>query len=780
METDRHNGGTSMNGKRFLAGLLTAVMTISLLTVSAGAVTFSDMTNHWAKTDVEYLATLGVVNGTSATTFTPDRAMTACEAVIFCSRATGVSDVDKAAISEVWADTLEEIMPESLYSWAGEEMAVCLETGIISETELRSLAQSDGLVKSISRETLAMYLVRAMQLEPLAKSLTSYPLNFADTASISGVLQPYVYVLNSYGIVEGDQYNQFLPSRSLTRAEMAVMLRRTLDFMEERGLYAELPAYTDYAWTGGTIAAVTAGGSGSTLLTLDSELTGTNTVSLASDVKIYENNMLSDTSALRVGQYARVNLSKTGAAESVRLGGTLTVLSGTVSSITQDRMSLVAEGVTRSLAIDRFTAVQVGSKTGGAELIDLAAGYTTAQCYVDAMGHLAGVKLSGGSRSAEGILVSVAEAADGQSLQISSFNGESQRYTLPVGAGVTVNGVAGSLSASHAGDYVSMRVDNENANRLVSISVDTVTQYVQGVVNNYTYAKAVNTITIGKVGSSTSETYDIAANAVVRYNGTEIALKELEKNSYATVRLSGGQAAEIDAWPGSTTTEGVIDSITYGTPTILAVETAGGGVVTFELDLNNLPSVYRDGKSSSIDKIRSGDAITVTVRYNQVATLETTSQSANVTGTITRVVQDTSGVTIDVQLTDGTTASYTVAEGVSVTQDGAAISPYSLKPNDKVAMVVSGSQVISIEVDEGTSSSTQLNGTVLLPNTTERTLMIQLDNGTVLTVDVSDANFTSTSGSSTSLGRLNAGDTVQVYGSYSGAKFVATLVLKIG
>ena len=58
-------------------------------------------------------------------------------------------------------------------------MAVCLETGIISETELRSLAQADGLVKAISRETLAMYLVRAMQLEPLAKSLTSYPLSFA-------------------------------------------------------------------------------------------------------------------------------------------------------------------------------------------------------------------------------------------------------------------------------------------------------------------------------------------------------------------------------------------------------------------------------------------------------------------------------------------------------------------------------------------------------------------------------------------------------------------------
>src|SRR5699024_10365301 len=149
------------------------------------------------------------------------------------------------------------------------------------------------------------------------------------------------------------------------------------------------------------------------------------------------------------------------------------------------------------------------------------AGYTTAVCYVDAMGHLAGIKLSGGSHSAEGILVSVAETSNGQSIQVSSFNGETQRYTLPLGAGVTVNGVAGSLSSTHVGDYVSMRVNNDSVNQLVSISVDTLTQYVQGVVKNYTTAKAVNTITIGKAGSSTSETYDIASNAVVRYNGSE-------------------------------------------------------------------------------------------------------------------------------------------------------------------------------------------------------------------------------------------------------------------
>ena len=48
-----------MKGKRVLSLALAALMTLSLLVVPAAAVSFTDMTNHWAKDDVEYLATPG-------------------------------------------------------------------------------------------------------------------------------------------------------------------------------------------------------------------------------------------------------------------------------------------------------------------------------------------------------------------------------------------------------------------------------------------------------------------------------------------------------------------------------------------------------------------------------------------------------------------------------------------------------------------------------------------------------------------------------------------------
>ena len=202
-----------------------------------------------------------------------------------------------------------------------------------------------------------MYLTRAMQLEPLAESLTSYNTTFDDSTSISAALRPYVYLLNSYGIIKGNESNQFMPKGSLTRAEMATMLRRAVDFMADRGIVTELPAYTSNTWSGGVISAVNTGSDGATLLTLNSELSGVKSVTIPASAQIYKNNMLTTASSLKTGEYARVNFNTSGTATSVRLGGSLTTYTGTVSALTRDEITIASSGTTRRLPIDRFTAV---------------------------------------------------------------------------------------------------------------------------------------------------------------------------------------------------------------------------------------------------------------------------------------------------------------------------------------------------------------------------------------------------------------------------------------
>ena len=772
----------SMRGKRFAAFALSLILMISLLAVPAGAVSFTDMTGHWAKEDVEYLATQGVVKGTSNTTFSPDRKMTACEALLFCSRATGVDAGDKAQIAADWADRMEELLPEEMVSWAAEEMALCLETGIISETELMALTTSGAIEKAITRENLAMYLVRAMQLAPLAESLTNYSMSFADAGSISQSLQPYVYLLNMYGIVKGDQANRFNPDGDLTRAEMATMLRRAIDFMDERGIYAELPEYTTYDWTAGTIVASTTS-AGVTLLTLNNDLSGTKSVSLPADVKIYENNMETTTSALKAGQYVRVNFNSKGVATSVRLGGSLTTYNGTVTDLEEDTISINVSGLSKKFDIDRFTEVQVGSTAGDRELIDLDAGYTSAVCKVDELGHLAALQLTGGTRAEEGIITAVETAsANSQTIQVSSFSGVTQRYTIPAGTGVSINGVAGTLSASNKGYYVSLRVYNDGSNQVASVAVDTVTTYVQGTISNFTYAKATNTVTILNTLTGKTETYDIASNAVILYNGEAITLQKMTKGNFVTARITGGDVTLLDTYPGSSSVQGVISTIRYGSPTTLDVTKDDGTVVTFELDLTSLPAIYRSGTLSSIDRIKTGDSVVITLRYNQVSRIDATPQQANVSGTITSLTMESSGVTITVLLSTGESVSYAVADGVTVSQDDSVISVYDLKPDYKVGMVVSGDQVVSIEVEKSSTSSNKLTGTVLATDTTARTITIKPENSAgdvIVTADVSNANLINVAGGAFSLSNLSPNEVVEMYGSYEGAKFIATLVIRL-
>ena len=137
------------------------------------------------------------------------------------------------------------------------------------------------------------------------------------------------------------------------------------------------------------------------------------------------------------------------------------------------------------------------------------------------------------------------------------------------------------------------------------------------------------------------------------------------------------------------------------------------------------PEVYRNDARSSIDRLKNGDSVVVTVRYQEVSSIDATPQSANASGIIQKVTMDTSGTLIEVALSDGGTASYRVSAGVSVTQDGKAVSIDSLKPGYQIAMVLDGDQILSIGVDKSAVSSNQIDGTVLYVNTSSEEMLIQ-------------------------------------------------------
>ena len=533
-----------MKRNRLLSGALALTLVLSLTTVPAFAATFPDVpTGYWAESYINDMAEQGVFKGYDNGEFRPKNELQGSEALALCARIAVETDL-RAQIGKDRADDISAIMGDQ-QSWFRDEYATCLEAGILSYTELKGLYDSGALDngKTITKEDFALYLVRAMQLDSMAENLTSYSLNYADTSSIAEVLKPYVYLLSTYGIVQGNSANQFMPKGSLTRAEMATMLRRAIDFTDAQGIYAELPAYTSYAWTGGTITSVSTASDGTTAMVLSSNISGVTSLTLPASAPIYENNMRTTPTALRQGQYVRVNLDSAGNPQSARLGGGLTALTGTVSTIDQGSISVQVNGANRLLTIDRFTKVQVDQQVGGQALIDPSTDYTRAQCWVDGMGHLAELKLTGG---------------------------------------------------------------------------------------------------------------------------------------------------------GPTSSQGVLQSVTYGSPTTLLVQNNQGQSVSYSLDLLALPTIRRDGKLTTIDQLRTGDRITVTVQNGKVTDISASTQAASqVTGTL--VVTDLASGTMALRLTDGNVIAADVSSANVITSAGTAATLSSLTPGDRLQLYgqYSGNQFVA-------------------------------------------------------------------------------------
>ena len=102
---------------------------------------------------------------------------------------------------------------------------------------------------------------------------------------------------------------------------------------------------------------------------------------------------------------------------------------------------------------------------------------------------------------------------------------------------------------------------------------------------------------------------------------------------------------------------------------------------------------------------------------------------------------------------------------------------WSPSPPTRTPAGTPGCVVESITAYEDAGRNTRLEGTVLETDTRDETLRVRLSDGGTLTVDVSGASFLTADGGSTSLRRLSEDDRVQLFGDYSGNRFVATLVI---
>lgn len=186
----------------------------SIYTVIQNPKSFGDLTQHWAKADVETLASKLIIAGVSDEAFAPERSITRAEFAALLARAMGLVEEQAGGFRDVAAG-----------AWYSGAVGAAYQAELIKGFE-------DGTFRpdaEITREELVVMIARAMKLggKELGKD-TALLEKFADRASISEWSKDAVSGSIGAGIIKGATVDTFAPQDQATRAEAAVMLKRAL------------------------------------------------------------------------------------------------------------------------------------------------------------------------------------------------------------------------------------------------------------------------------------------------------------------------------------------------------------------------------------------------------------------------------------------------------------------------------------------------------------------------------------------------------------------------
>lgn len=756
-----------MRQKRLLSWVLAAAVAAAVA-VTPAAAAYPDVTAvwSWAAEDIDALTERGVFAGYEDGTFRPARELTAAQALALTARMCAGEEVR----AEIGADRRSEVS-EALggsYAWLWNEAATCLEAGILTGEELSELYQAGRLDGTVTLEEFAVWLVRAMDLEACALRAAEPPMEFRDAGEIDPDKRPYLCLLVSQGILAGDQNGNLSPKSPVTRARAAVLVSRALEVLDGQGAAGmELAEYTDYGWLSGILTAMAPTGDGMTLLTLAGPLDSRWMVAVPTGARITVNNQTTGSPGLAEGLWARVCFGGYGGTPSaVRLSRVEETVEGEVTALSGDSATLDVDGAERTFAVNRFTAVQVGDAVGDRSLLAQAEGCTRAVCTVDSLGDLVSLRLEGGERRESGLIQAVEAGVDGGwQLTVRGLDGVTRSFALPASAAVTVDSLApGRLDSSCLGGYAVLQISNDSG-EAVSVSVDTVTEYIQGVVRGASFQESGNTIAIGDIDSTQSWSYSVADDAAITYCGEPATFGQVARGWYVTARIQRGRVAELTAVPGPEFTSGTLVSAERsGGAVLLRVEEESGTETTFYLDEGSLPPVLRAGEESSLEDLAPGDRVAVTVSNHQVVLVEAESRGQYVTGTFRSVEQTEEGPVLELRLSGGAVCTYPV-EGAWVIYNGGSGSLSDLKAGDYVGLTVVDGVVRGISASDGDFKFT---GTALYVNPSDRTILFQTLGGTIITVEVpsSASILEGETQGRLSLGSLRSGDALRLTGTY--------------
>ncbi|MGG3309197.1 S-layer homology domain-containing protein [Paenibacillus lautus] len=186
---------------------------------SKQAPALTDITGHWAESDIQALYDLKLVKGYPDGSYKPDRPVTRAEFVALLVRSLGLEGQYSTAFQDI------------KNHWAGDAIRTALAHGIIDGYSSRAFGPDDP----ITREQMAVMLANVSQLVSLSSSDSCTNLtSFKDQGSISAWAKQQVSDVVENKLMNGYPGGSFLPRGLATRAEIAAVIHRFINVIEQR------------------------------------------------------------------------------------------------------------------------------------------------------------------------------------------------------------------------------------------------------------------------------------------------------------------------------------------------------------------------------------------------------------------------------------------------------------------------------------------------------------------------------------------------------------------
>ena len=222
--------------------LFTVVLT-TLFTMTANALAFNDIADHWAKSYIERVEKNGLVTGYENGKFKPDNNVTVLESLIMMSRLYKIDEDIKEEIIDEYKPSLKTMKNISNYEWSLEPLSIAIELGIVTEQAVKDMFAKETIFLDAKREEVAVLLTKAMGLNEEAKSLKVYSIPFKDVDEITNSARPFIYLMYEKKIMLGDNEKKINPKAKITRAEIATLLDKAYDYIKDNDVIPDLDEY---------------------------------------------------------------------------------------------------------------------------------------------------------------------------------------------------------------------------------------------------------------------------------------------------------------------------------------------------------------------------------------------------------------------------------------------------------------------------------------------------------------------------------------------------------